>query len=138
MEVANPQPGVLESVSLPGVPESVRTGRRWLRKLLAGHPRADTAELLLSEVLTNAVIHTSSSTITVTLLVTEGGAIRAEVIDQGAVTLPCVCKHLGAGAGEAGESGRGIFIVRSQADRWGFTEEEYGCLVWFGLDATAA
>jgi anti-sigma regulatory factor (Ser/Thr protein kinase) len=132
---ADVQPGVLECVALPGVPESVREARRWLRKLLDTHPRADTAELLLSEVLTNAIVHTESTVISVTLLVSDGGAIRTEVIDQGAATLPCVCRH---GDAEPAESGRGIFIVRSQADRWGFTEEEFGCLVWFGLDATAA
>jgi anti-sigma regulatory factor (Ser/Thr protein kinase) len=128
---------LLESTVFPGAPESARAARRWLRGLLRHHPRGDTAELLLSELVSNALVHTTSTAITVTMVATRGGAVRIEVIDEGAATTPCTCKHLAESTGlvaDALESGRGMLIVRSEADRWGFAEDGYGCKVWFCLD----
>ncbi len=43
-----------------GVPEELGATRAWLRRLLDAHPCADDAELIISELATNAILHTAS------------------------------------------------------------------------------
>jgi hypothetical protein len=44
----------------PGFPEEVSRARRWTRDILAGSPLAEDAELIVSELSANAVLHTAS------------------------------------------------------------------------------
>ncbi|MCC3653208.1 ATP-binding protein [Streptomyces sp. S07_1.15] len=44
----------------PGFPEEVSRARRWTRDILKGSPCADDAELIVSELSANAVLHTAS------------------------------------------------------------------------------
>ncbi|MEZ0092682.1 ATP-binding protein [Streptacidiphilus sp. EB129] len=43
-----------------GVPEVLGAARAWLRRLLDGHPCADDAKLIVSELAANAIRHTAS------------------------------------------------------------------------------
>jgi len=43
-----------------GVPEELGAARAWLRGLLDRHPCADDAELIVSELAANAILHTAS------------------------------------------------------------------------------
>jgi anti-sigma regulatory factor (Ser/Thr protein kinase) len=61
-----------------GAPEELGSARAWLRKLLGGHPCADDAELILSELATNALRHTTSGAQTGSFLVT---LTRADGLD---------------------------------------------------------
>ncbi|WP_344936441.1 ATP-binding protein [Sphaerisporangium flaviroseum] len=121
----------LEKAVFPAVETSVAEARRWLRKVVDGHPRLDDAVLLLSESFTNAVLHTRSAAVGVVVLVEEGQRLQIEVIDEGAETSPCVCGH--TSQDDLGESGRGIRLLRALSDQWGFVEEHPRCVVWFTL-----
>ncbi|MET9144999.1 ATP-binding protein [Streptomyces sp. NPDC004042] len=47
-------------LSCPGFPEEVNRARRWTRDILRGSPLAEDAELIVSELSTNAILHTAS------------------------------------------------------------------------------
>ncbi|MFC6087216.1 ATP-binding protein [Sphaerisporangium aureirubrum] len=72
-----------ETVVLPGSEASVGEGRRWLRKVLVGHARRDDAVLVLSELLTNGVVHSRSAELRASVLVEWDGSIHLKVADQG-------------------------------------------------------
>ncbi|MFI6662641.1 ATP-binding protein [Streptomyces sp. NPDC050523] len=47
-------------LSCPGFPEEVSRARRWTRDILRGSPLAEDAELIVSELSANAILHTAS------------------------------------------------------------------------------
>ncbi|KOV94135.1 ATP-binding protein [Streptomyces sp. NRRL B-3648] len=47
-------------LSCPGFPEEVSRARRWTRDILSGSPLAEDAELIVSELSANAILHTAS------------------------------------------------------------------------------
>ncbi|MGY6023760.1 ATP-binding protein [Streptomyces spinosirectus] len=47
-------------LSCPGFPEEVSRARRWTRDILRGSPLAEDAELIVSELSANAILHTGS------------------------------------------------------------------------------
>jgi len=120
-----------------GEPRAVGLTRREVRTLLAewevDEDVADTALLCLSEVVTNAVIHTGApSEVRVAL---GEGVLTLTVRDQGA----------GGGVPAATDDvdplrvhGRGLQLVDALASRWGFDLDEVGTTVWFVLDLEAA
>src|SRR3982074_474335 len=79
---------VLGSITVPGRPEHVCAARSFVEKSLdeAGPATTDTAVLLASETVTNAVLHSNSrrpgGTVTVTVIEI-GGGIRIEVAADG-------------------------------------------------------
>lgn len=111
-------------------PSAVREARAEVRRQLAGWGLAaeeellDTAELLVSELATNALLH-SASRFRVTLTAGQG-VVRCEVQDSGRRT-PQVL-HAGAS-----ESGRGMFLVDALATRWGCHQDGRRKTVWFEL-----
>lgn len=72
--------------SFPATPRQVREARQYLAALLDGFPAADDALLCLSELVSNAILHTDSArpggqfTVAVTR---NGGHLRVEVGDDG-------------------------------------------------------
>ncbi|GGK99116.1 hypothetical protein Sme01_60330 [Sphaerisporangium melleum] len=108
--------------------------RRWLRKILDGHPRRDDAVWLLSEAATNSVTHTDSTVVEVTVAITENDDVRIEVADEGAQTTPGIRPHPD---GDLAASGRGVQLIRALASQWGFTEDRPRCVVWFVLSRHA-
>lgn len=107
---------------------AVRTGRRFLHTTLAEWgcaELADTAGLLASEILTNAVRYTHGS-VGMHLRRTER-ELTVEVEDHN------VHPPLLRAPSIAEESGRGLLLVDSLAGSWGSTPTAHGKTVWFTL-----
>jgi anti-sigma regulatory factor (Ser/Thr protein kinase) len=126
---------VLGSLTIPGRPEHVREARGFVAKALGElHPGLDNAVLLTSELVTNAVMHSSSrcSGGTVTILIMESaGGVRIEVADQGSdLSAPVVRGDVYA------SDGHGLFLVQTLADQWGYLRDATGTTVWFWLRAS--
>lgn len=87
---------------------------------------ADVAVLLTSELMTNAVRHEESGTVTLAIRC-DRGRLRVEVHDTSrAMPVP------GAAAADA-ETGRGLMLVTSLATDWGFYRTPAGKAVYFTL-----
>ena len=125
---------VLGTVTIPGRERCVPEARAFVDGILGpGHPRGDVARLLVSELVTNAVQHTCSrrpgGTVTVVVIELAGG-LRVEVIDEGSArSVPVVRDDTLA------TDGRGLFLVQSLADEWGYQRDRSGTTVWFRLTA---
>ena len=120
-------------------PAEVGRARRWARSRLAGsgigadEPLAETLILLVSELVTNAVVHTGCPAV-VRLLLPPGvpgdasGTVRLEVIDSS--DCPPTPRH--ADGDET--NGRGLELVDGLADRWGWNLESGGKSIWCEVD----
>lgn len=112
------------------LPEQVREARRFLASLLDGHPAADDAVLCLSELVTNACLHSRSrqpgGQFTVRIQ-TCGPCLRVEVNDQGGPwTTPAKDDH--------GQNGRGLHIVGRLTRTWGRRgNPATGWTTWFEI-----
>ncbi|MFJ1752722.1 ATP-binding protein [Kitasatospora sp. NPDC088134] len=112
---------------------AVGTVRRRLRDALDhwGVPElADTAELLASELVTNALVHTGKDAVLDAVLTGEQ-RLRVEVRDR--------TSHLPGRRhpGEDATSGRGLLLVEALADDWGVQLRGDGKVTWFELSAAA-
>ncbi|MFF5445254.1 SpoIIE family protein phosphatase [Streptomyces sp. NPDC012888] len=110
-------------------PEETAPGRarRYARRALERwglEELSDSLELLVSEVVTNAVRY-AERPVTLRLLRTD--VLRCEVGDD-APQLPRQRR-----ARETDEGGRGLFLVNRMARRWGATRLSSGKVVWFEL-----
>jgi anti-sigma regulatory factor (Ser/Thr protein kinase) len=113
---------------LPPQPASVGEARRAVRALLAAAGRddlTDTAELLVSEVVTNALLHAGTDIVLRATL--DGTTLRVEVGD-GSPHLP-VRRRYGATSG----TGRGLLMLEQLVDDWGVSRQGDGKTVWFLL-----
>ncbi|WP_328769648.1 ATP-binding protein [Streptomyces sp. NBC_00286] len=132
-------------------PAEVGRARRWVRSRIAGsairvdEPLAETLILLVSELVTNAVVHTGSPAV-----------LR--------LSLPGTAPDAGAGDGTAGQApatvrlevadtsarpprprcvdndetgGRGLALVDGLADRWGWSPEGAGKRIWCEVDRSS-
>ncbi|MFD9910790.1 ATP-binding protein [Streptomyces sp. NPDC059063] len=101
-----------------------------LRDLLRhwGRPgKTEVAELLTSELVTNALVHTDREAILTATVGPRG--LRVEVRDF-------VARRPRVRAPDAGDGthGRGLMLVQSLADAWGVRALGAGKVVWFELD----
>ncbi|GAA0487997.1 SpoIIE family protein phosphatase [Streptomyces sp. NPDC046215] len=107
-------------------PAEVGRARRLVREQLLAWGLADavaTGELLVSEIVTNAVRHTESRRLGLRLVRTD--TLLCEVADEDHA-LPAL---LGTGHHDA--SGRGLRVVSSLAQEWGASHTGRGKVVWF-------
>jgi anti-sigma regulatory factor (Ser/Thr protein kinase) len=126
-----PAATVLGSLTVPGRPEHVSRARAFVTAL-AGPGGDDTAALLTSELVTNAVLHTSSGrdggTVTVVVIDVPDG-LMVEVIDDG---------NPRGGPEVRGDryaaQGHGLFLVEQLAADWGFLQDNAGTTVWFRIE----
>lgn len=112
-------------------PCQVRQARTQARDVLAGwglHDHAETVELLVSELVTNAVRHGSGP---VTLRLLRTGRLLCEVYDTER-ELPVLVS-----SGPDEEHGRGMQLVSRLADRWGTSRTAGGKVVWFEYDLSS-
>lgn len=121
------------SLRLPPEPTAPRRARQFLREELTawgiGEEVVETAQLCLSEVVTNAVNH--AHTVADVRLSLLEGVLTVLVRDRG-------------GDGEVLEPtreedplavyGRGLMLVEALTDRWGSERDAGGTTVWFALD----
>jgi anti-sigma regulatory factor (Ser/Thr protein kinase) len=89
------------------------------------------AELLTSELVTNALVHTDDEAILTATVGPRG--LRVEVRDFVARR-----PRLRVPAADDGTNGRGLLLVQSLAAAWGVRPHAVGKSVWFELDADAA
>ncbi len=116
----------LGRADLRAVPEARRALRELLRQW--GRPgRSEIAELLTSELVTNAIIHTDHDAV-LTATVSPRG-LHVEVRDfVGRRPKPRVPPA------DDSTNGRGLLLVQSLADAWGVRSHGVGKSVWFDLD----
>ncbi len=116
----------LGRADLKAVPEARRALRELLRQW--GRPeRSEIAELLTSELVTNALVHTDHDAV-LTATVSPRG-LHVEVRDfVGRRPRPRVPNA------DDSTHGRGLFLVQALADTWGVRAHGVGKAVWFDLD----
>lgn len=110
-------------------PESAATAREFAVSVLrqwALSPYAETVELLVSELVGNAVRHAGARTVGLRVLWRRGW-IRVEVRDPSRA-LPCLLP-----VRELDVSGRGLMLVNALSDRWGADLHPSGKTVWCEL-----
>jgi anti-sigma regulatory factor (Ser/Thr protein kinase) len=116
-------------VHLTARPESASVARRLSLSVIRrwGLTQvADTVELLVSELVGNAVRHTGARTLGLRML-RHRGWIRVEVRDPSRA-LPCLLPVC-----ELDTGGRGLFVVDTLSDRWGVDLQPRGKTTWFEL-----
>jgi anti-sigma regulatory factor (Ser/Thr protein kinase) len=131
------QPAVVEPGALVAVhevahhPAAVGKARHFLRATLQGwdvdDDAAETATLCLSELVTNAVIHSHGGCVVHVALA--DGVLRTSVRDSGAS--PVVAA--GGSLDDLPVHGRGLQLVDALASRWGYGVDATGASAWFEL-----
>lgn len=117
-------------------PEEVGRARRWARSRLAAcgvgadEQLVETLLLLVSELVTNAVVHAGGPAVLRMLLPGRmaPGAVRVEVADMSSVPP----RQRRADGDDT--HGRGLELVSGLADRWGWQREGAGKRIWCELD----
>ncbi|MGW5370754.1 ATP-binding SpoIIE family protein phosphatase [Streptomyces sp. NPDC004009] len=113
-------------------PERIAEARRHLRELLhdwASAEQVDSAVLLVSEMVTNVLVHTDADALLSAEVAGEPGGrrLRVEVRDSGD-DLPHRRRP-----GELASSGRGLMLIELLADLWGVDPRGKGKSIWFEL-----
>ncbi|MEU6256637.1 SpoIIE family protein phosphatase [Streptomyces sp. NPDC047043] len=113
-------------------PERVAVARQQLRELLhdwGSQDQIDSAVLLLSEMLTNVLVHTDADALLLAEVRGETGErrMRVEVTDT-SDDLPHKRRP-----GELASSGRGLVLIELLADAWGVAPQGEGKSIWFEL-----
>jgi len=121
----------------PGRPEHIGAARRFVAAALVGWPAAQEAALLLvSEVVTNAILHSASGDAGGSLEVRyalDDHEVYVEVLDAGGGARPS--RHAGQ---LEGVGGRGLALVEALASSWGVHDHQAGRMVWFRLSLRIA
>lgn len=103
-------------LTCPGFPEEVSRARRWTRDILRGSPLAADAELIVSELSANAILHTASGqdsgSFSVALAVSAQVIAMSVTDDGGAGTAPKIERQ-----DQDAERGRGLGMVSVIAHR---------------------
>lgn len=121
---------------LAAVPE-VRHALRQMLRHWRERDSAEVAELLVSELVTNALVHTEQGAV-VTATVADS-RLRVEVRDfVASLPEPQARPGTPAPVAEDATNGRGLALVRSLADDWGVRARPLGKVVWFELHGEAA
>ena len=111
------------TTTFPAAVGSVALARQFIRELEIGPAVMPTVELLVSELVTNAVVHGTGE---VGLSVRLAEKIRVAVADKSPQR-----PRLAPSVGEPGPHGYGIFLVELLAEAWGVESTATGKAVWF-------
>ncbi|MET3982190.1 SpoIIE family protein phosphatase [Streptomyces sp. PvR034] len=114
-------------------PERIAGARQQIRELLhdwADEDQRDSAVLMVSEMVTNVLMHTDGDALLTAEAVGELGErrLRVEVADSS--DEPPHKRQ----PGEMASSGRGVLLMEMLADRWGVDPRGDGKSIWFELD----
>lgn len=120
----------------PGTVGQVAQVRAYVRDKLIDFPEVDDAELLTSELATNAIQHTPSSLpgagFSVLIEHQYGKSVRVTVHDGGTYfDAPYVAQPE-----PDAEDGRGLFLVDALATSWGSYATLSGRKTWFSLESS--
>ena len=112
---------------LPGTPESAGLARALAREMLGdSHPALETVLLVVSELVTNAIIHSLSGA--------DGGT---EAGDRGSIEHGGPWRPLElVKPGPEAEHGYGLVLVDALADSWGTLASTQGRVTWCRISAT--
>ncbi|MCU1678056.1 MAG: putative sensor protein [Frankiales bacterium] len=119
------------AITLPADPTSARAARRFVRDVLVECGRAewtDRAELAVSELVTNAIVHAHTA---LTLAVIVSAQDVTVAVRDHSPLLPAQRYW-----GETATTGRGLSLVASLSVTYGVDAEADGKTVWFRLDDT--
>lgn len=119
-----------DATNLAAAKDSPAAARRLIREALEPYPThvVEHAQLLTSELVTNAVVHGSPP---IQLAIEIDGRTLRVAVSDGNPDTPVVQE-----AGAAHPGGRGLFIVDSFAQAWGViaaSADSFGKTVWFSL-----
>jgi len=127
-----------EAFDLAACPTSVAEARHrtlsWLFRYAVGEQAAEAAVLIVSELVTNAIVHSGSNMVGCVLRL-GSGLLRIEVTDQGVgVAEPAVRKPA-----DDDVSGRGLLLVSAVSEAWGVSPAlPGGRTVWATVRAVLA
>jgi anti-sigma regulatory factor (Ser/Thr protein kinase) len=117
----------MRSQTFSGNRDQVREARRFARTHLPNHPDA---ELIASELATNAIIYTRTGqpggAFTATIAARPDGTAYLEITDQGGPTTfgPRTCTT---------EGGRGLHLITALTTTWGIKGDHTGRTIWAEL-----
>ncbi|NGO69046.1 ATP-binding protein [Streptomyces boncukensis] len=117
-------------LTAPNIPGTAKVARDMVAALTqaTGHPAlADTARLLVSEVVSNVHLHTDVPTLQLAASVS-GDPVLVSVEDREIAGAPPLVRTV-----PEGERGRGLLLVRECAKAWGVTRWPDSKRVWFEL-----
>lgn len=112
-------------LSCPGFPEEVSRARRWTRDILRGSPLAEDAELIVSELSANAILHTASGREYGSFhlaVAVSAQVVAVSVTDDGGTAAAPKVEHQDQDA----EHGRGLGMVSVIAHRVVVHESDQG------------
>ncbi|WP_248966050.1 ATP-binding protein [Sphaerisporangium perillae] len=122
---------------IPRDAKCVASARRFVRDVAADwnatHDAPDIAELLASEVVTNALMHGAvnlPAASTVRIAVGRDGRLMTVDVYDACIAIPELRR-----ADSMETSGRGLAIVETLSHKWGWTLHPHGKSVWFQLAA---
>ncbi len=123
-------------VVLDADPRAAADARQFVREFLswaeASEELAATAQLCLSELVTNAIVHAGGL---IELRATLDTALTVSVRDHGGAA-PDAAPH--ADPDPLRVHGRGLQLVEALADRWGSERDAEGTRVWFSMELDAS
>ncbi len=120
---------------LPADLRSPALARRHVSRILQGRqhePLLDDALLLVTELVTNAVVHAGTSVL-LSIDTTGDDSVRIEVTDRSPGTAPI----LRAPTPDTSAGGRGLILLNALATSWGTVHLAMAKSVWFTLGAPA-
>ncbi|MFF2464384.1 ATP-binding protein [Streptomyces mirabilis] len=103
-------------LTCPGFPEEVSRARRWTRDILRDSPLAEDAELIVSELSANAILHTASGQQSGSFhlaLAVSSQVVALSVTDDGGTGTAPKAEH----ADQNATHGRGLGMVTAIAHR---------------------
>jgi len=121
-------------LELPATPASVPAGRRLVRGVLVDWGYGglvETAELLVSELITNGIKHAQSY---VHITVQANHVLTITVSDSRPDLLPVPLDNL---SNPEADGGRGLALVATLSDEWGVHRDKERKSIWFSLNTAA-
>jgi len=128
MAVSATETTPLIAFALPSTPYSVQMARFYVRAALSYHDLGDyaeDAEMVASELVTNAITHAGGRSVGLEMTCMQGAGTLAIV-----VTDPCPRPPVKRDPGDGAEHGRGLHLVQALSTRWGWRPQDRGKAVF--------